>query len=758
MTTVYVSGLHSGPSPSAGVGTARAIRAAYPDARIVGVDYWHGSSGLHHEVFDDFWLLPSWEYLDRHAHSIAIRARVDDGAFFISTLDLEIRWLAETLGGHERLLVPKLSSLQPTLKPAQSLTELLPLAVPETLSLEHSDAEIYEFCRRHSWRCWLKGPFHDAIFVADWRSLLAARDILEHRWLSNNLFLQAHVRATEESVCLAAYEGEILGAIHMEKRLTTAEGKTWAGRVIALPEYLLTPLQRLVRRLGWTGGAEIELFKDRDAQRWFNEWNPRFPAWIYGATLAGFNLPAQLIARAQGLAPPPCLATSDSFTRVVLEVPVRLEIGLPLPTEPDHSEVVSTSKYDAGLPELLHTIEAQPDDRQRPRARPPAPFDADTRADLNAVDFTAIKTPARVFLPGVADALFGKFTHRMVKHAGGRAAPTGAYSIKTAPYPEYIALARRHGLLAECISQAEVETALQAGFLPEEIVLNGPGKWWPCTRAPVKGLYALFCDSVEELTAVARSPGLARVVGVRLKLPSMPSRFGIPVDEPDTFDDLVQAVQGLAVDVVFGVHFHLASSAIGITRWWDAFEAVLAWGRAIECASKRRVTMLDLGGGWHPEDFAALDLGAALRAAEEALPSLGRVLFEPGKALTQPTMLLTTRILEVRRSKGRIQDAIVDTCIAELPLANHYPHPIWLRGFDGEWHGLGRGRQQLYGRICMEDDRIASNLALPETLAPGDILLIGDAGGYNRSMAYEFGRGGQEDIPGVARAACIAAH
>jgi len=740
MTTVYVSGLHCGPSPSAGVGTARAIRAAFPDARVVGVDYWHGSSGLHHEVFDALWLLPSWEYLDRDSHAKEIRARLDSGVFFISTLDLEIRWLAEALGDHDHLLVPSLRSLQPTLKPAQSLTEFLPFAVPATLPLERSDAEIYEFCRRHSWRCWLKGPFHDAIFVANWQTFLNAREFLERRWQSKKLFLQAHVRATEESVCIAAYEGEILAAIHMEKRLTTVEGKTWAGRVIALPDYLLTPIKSLVRRLAWTGGAEIELFKDRDGKRWFNEWNPRFPAWIYGATFAGFNLPAQLLARAQGWAPPQTIAAGDSFTRVVEEVPVRLDIGLPLPAEPDEVELVSASKYGAALPELLRALEEPAGDPQVREAYPSVPFDADTRADLSEVDFFTIKTPARVFLPRLADTLFKKLTGQFSKADGRQAAPVGAYSIKTAPYPEYIALARRYGLLAECISQAEVQTAIQAGYSVGEIVLNGPGKWWPQWSTP-QGLYALFCDSVEELEAIACNPAIAKVVGARLKLPSIPSRFGIPIDEPDTFDALVEAVRSLPVGVAFGVHFHIASSAVGVTKWWDAFESVLAWGHAIECAAARRVTVLDLGGGWHPEDFVALDIDAALCAAEAVLPDLRWVLFEPGKALTQPTMLLATRVLEVRRSKGHIEDAIVDACIAELPLANNYPHPIWLRTEDGEWRGLGRGRQQIHGRICMEDDRIGCNLALPETLKPGDILLIGDAGGYNRSMAYEFGRG-----------------
>ena len=59
-----------------------------------------------------------------------------------------------------------------------------------------------------------------------------------------------------------------------------------------------------------------------------------------------------------------------------------------------------------------------------------------------------------------------------------------APTIKTAPYPEYMELARQHGFLAECISQAEIQAALQAGFPAGEIVLNGPGKWWPRSTTP----------------------------------------------------------------------------------------------------------------------------------------------------------------------------------------------------------------------------------------------------------------------------------
>jgi diaminopimelate decarboxylase len=45
----------------------------------------------------------------------------------------------------------------------------------------------------------------------------------------------------------------------------------------------------------------------------------------------------------------------------------------------------------------------------------------------------------------------------------------------------------------------------------------------------------------------------------------------------------------------------------------------------------------------------------------------------------------------------------------------------------------------------METDILASDLALPESLREGDRLVIGDAGAYDASMAYNFGRGVLDD-------------
>jgi diaminopimelate decarboxylase len=63
------------------------------------------------------------------------------------------------------------------------------------------------------------------------------------------------------------------------------------------------------------------------------------------------------------------------------------------------------------------------------------------------------------------------------------------------------------------------------------------------------------------------------------------------------------------------------------------------------------------------------------------------------------------------------------------------------QGEDGSWKPLRRGKSHLLGRLCMEHDIVATNIELPEGTRPGDVLVFCDAGGYDRSMSYVFGRG-----------------
>lgn len=187
----------------------------------------------------------------------------------------------------------------------------------------------------------------------------------------------------------------------------------------------------------------------------------------------------------------------------------------------------------------------------------------------------------------------------------------------------------------------------------------------------------------------------------------------------------------------------MASSNIGIRHWWRLYESMLNWCTSIEALSGRIVQILDVGGGWFPEDihlFSPEKLREAVQIIPEFLPNVKRLFFEPGKALAQPSMAVAMQVLEVRDTEAGIQDIVVDGSIAELPMYAFYPHRILFKE-NSHWRPLGRGKSRLLGRLCMEHDIVASNIDLPKTTRPGDVLIFCDAGAYDRSMSYVFGRG-----------------
>ncbi len=543
----------------------------------------------------------------------------------------------------------------------------------------------------------------------------------------------------------------------MRKRDMTEESKTWAGDVSEVAPEIVEPLRRIVRELGWTGGAELEMVRDLEGRLWLIEWNPRFPAWIHGATLAGNNLAGTLVEAATGEPARRTEAVSREFSRVVLEVPVRPGFPLPPQPEPDLRGFRHALKHPSGLSELAERLHGLADVRGNGRRDATAhgkangvpQVPASFLADLEMQDFARVQTPCWLFLESTAAGLFERAVEVADRLSTEATRVVNAYSIKTNPDARLLEQARRAGLLAEAISLLEVQKALSVGYRPDEVVLNGPGKWWPSGQLPTEPLHALFCDSIPDLERVVaasqRNGPLALRMGVRLRTPHLPSRFGIPIDQPEAFAALVSAIGKLPAEIPFGIHFHMASSNIGVDRWWHLYDSMLRWCTAIERVTRRRIESLDLGGGWFPDDWdGAVDgrLEDATMRACKALEHLEEILLEPGKALAQPAMALAVRVLELHRSNGKIEGAVVDGSIAELAVHYLHPHRILHRDSrDGEWRPLPGGSARLLGRLCMEDDIVATNINLPAEVGAGDVLVICDAGGYDRSMSYVFGQG-----------------
>jgi diaminopimelate decarboxylase len=754
---IYVSGLYCGGNPQPGVGILRSLREGYPSATLIGVEYSNRVSGIHFDGIDDLWIQRPWDELNLDAYGEQVKQVLDAGGLWISGSDLEAMWLADLFpAGHKNLLAPPMAGIRRITKPAVEAAQGLPLKVPTYISTENSDWDLHAFCREHNWRVWLKGPYYDAARTPSWDVFQAARNALTKVWSTERLFLQTHVSGYEESVMLSAYRGELLGAVSMRKRDITPEGKTWAGDVSEVPEEFMVPLRKMVKELNWTGGGELEMVRDAGGQLWLLEMNPRFPAWVHGATLAGQNLPALLVQGATGLAAKPSLRRSEEFTRIVLEVPVNEDYPLPPLPEPFAGAVGHSMKHPSGLtslakklhklnPDMLEAIVA--DDAEQPDGLPQVPDSF--RADIDSHDFSKIQTPEFLFMDSTATGLFRKAAARAHRLSTNEVQVVSGYSIKTNPDKRLIKLALDNGFYAECISLLEVQSALEVGFRPDQVILNGPAKWWPEGLMPKERMHAFFCDSISDLerTLTAMEAGVmsSKHVGVRIRTPNIVSRFGIPLDSPGTFKQLVEGVKRLPTDTAFGIHFHMASDRIGVAQWWHLFESMLKWCRSIEKLTGRTIEILDMGGGWFPDDWhddGNTKFAKAVETVKAMLPGVRQIVSEPGKAMAQPSMALAMRILEIQEHEDESIEAVVDASIAELPMYFFYPHRMLRKcGETGELTPLGRGKTNLMGRLCMEHDIVAANVQLPEGTRAGDLLIFCDAGGYDRSMSYVFGRG-----------------
>jgi len=346
----------------------------------------------------------------------------------------------------------------------------------------------------------------------------------------------------------------------------------------------------------------------------------------------------------------------------------------------------------------------------------------------------AIRTP-----PYVAERIFLEpLARRAFQAASGVAAQQQllrfAYSVKTNPRGEILALAREAGLLAEVIHPLELQHALACGFSGGECVYNGPYPAIYCDAEP--GI--VFADSFESYAAVCATFKNA-LIGVRVRPCGISSHFGIP---PAQLDACAQAIAG-AGKGRFGVSFHVRPQDYGSRTWRDIVEGALEMALELQRRSGARAVAFDAGGGNVPQDFdASVDRGdfSWLSArALEVLADLQTILAEPGQALATPCEAVVAPVLEVRRREG-CTDVVVDAGYPDVSQIGTYEHRLYLAR-DGELRAIERGGTcRIVGRTCLEYDLLANDVLLDEVGA-GDAVVIADAGAYDASMRFAFARG-----------------
>ncbi len=397
-----------------------------------------------------------------------------------------------------------------------------------------------------------------------------------------------------------------------------------------------------------------------------------------------------------------------------------------------HDELISSGAMPVREADVFGPRWSEIEGRLRRR---PVPWWHGRRDELLAL--AAEGTPRYAYDPGTVRA-------RARQLAAVEAVDRRFYAIKANPHPEILRLLVEEGFGLECVSAGELAHVFAAlpGLDPARVLFTP-------SFAPVDEYAAAFGRGVtvtlDNVEALERWPEVfrGRALWLRVDLGrgeghhekvrtgGPASKFGLQVDRVEAF---LAAARALDVRVT-GLHAHLGSGVDTPDHWREVCDEL--GGIAERIGS---IDTIDIGGGLpipYREDDEPFDLEAwsiGLAEVKAAYPAY-RLAIEPGRFLVAEAGVLLLAVTQVVE-KGGIRRVGADAGINALMRPALYDawHDIHnLSRPDGETVAF-----DVVGPICESSDVFGRQRPLPRDTAPGDVLLVADAGAYGMAMANTY--------------------
>ena len=327
------------------------------------------------------------------------------------------------------------------------------------------------------------------------------------------------------------------------------------------------------------------------------------------------------------------------------------------------------------------------------------------------------------------------------------------YALKANATLALVRRMRELGAGADANSSGEIQTALRAGFTPDQIVCTGVGK----SRAELEhaiglGVHAINVESpgeIERIAAIAAGQGRVARVAVRVNpdvdAGSHPhistghraTKFGVV---PDDALAMIRDMTGRPAIKVVGLHMHIGSQVRSVEPITEAARTLVDLAATL-AAEDVHLEHLDVGGGlgiaYAPEDVTVPVEEYADAVLSVVKPSGLTLLLEPGRWLVGPAGVLVTSVVDLKRRPGGGWFVVVDAGMTDLIRPALYD----------AWHSIEpvverEGRSipvDIVGPVCETSDTLGRDRRLPPVLV-GDLLVIRDTGAYGAVMASNYNR------------------
>lgn len=322
------------------------------------------------------------------------------------------------------------------------------------------------------------------------------------------------------------------------------------------------------------------------------------------------------------------------------------------------------------------------------------------------------------------------------------------YAAKANDAPEIITALAEAGITAfDVASLVEIEQV--AKVRGAELYYMNPVK----SRGAIARAYQDFgvrrfaFDSGEELDKVIEETSGAKdlTLFLRIACPNTHSliplegKFGASQEEAPAL--LLKARQRATR---LGITFHVGSQAVVPAAFGEALRQV---GQLI-VSSGVMVDAIDIGGGFpsryphsDPPDLADFMDEVASAADELAVKHSCELLCEPGRALVAEAESVIVRVDARRGNALYISDGAFGTLFDAAYSGFRFP----ARLITGEGKSAPETEFGLYGPTCDSSDYLPGPFVLPDSVAEGDYLEIGQIGAYGRVLANRFNGFGYYD-------------
>ncbi len=315
------------------------------------------------------------------------------------------------------------------------------------------------------------------------------------------------------------------------------------------------------------------------------------------------------------------------------------------------------------------------------------------------------------------------------------------YAVKSNPHSTLLATLADEGACFDVASAPEIQALLPYGVSASRMIHTHPIKTEADLEASTHlGVSTFVVDNLDELWKIApyrhQITVMLRLAFVAPDAPiDLSRKFGAQPDDALHILEMAQQM-GIAVD---GLCFHVGSQAQTADTHKVALLKCLEIAQEAETREIATIERIDIGGGFpanydhRPVDFDAFC--APIREAIAEVPAHIRLMAEPGRAISAPSMTLVTRV--IGRSKRQddtwwyyLDDGVYGAQSGRIFDHIDYPMTVFTEG-------EGTARAVFAGPTCDSVDRFGDTDALPE-LSLGDVIVIEEIGAYSIATACHF--------------------